>query len=54
MSHPVEIQIEHHMSIDELNKRIKTLEDDTKVLRRLYFIKYRYDGKLVSESAKRE
>jgi len=40
------------MSIDELNKRIKTLEDDTKVLRRLYFIKYRYEGKLVSESAK--
>jgi putative transposase len=52
MSHPVEIQIEHHMSIDELNKRIKTLEDDTKVLRRLYFIKYHYEGKLVSESAK--
>ena len=52
MSHPVEIQIEHHMSIDELNKRIKTLEHDTKVLRRLYFIKYRYEGKLVSESAK--
>jgi len=52
MSHLVEIQIEHHMSIDELNKRIKTLEHDTKVLRRLYFIKYRYEGKLVSESAK--
>ena len=52
MSHPVEIQIERHMSIDELNKRIKTLEHDTKVLRRLYFIKYRYEGKLVSESAK--
>ena len=52
MSHPIEIQIEHHMSIDELNKRIKTLEHDTKVLRRLYFIKYRYEGKLVSESAK--
>ena len=52
MSHPVEIQIEHHMSIDELKKRIKTLENDTKVLRRLYFIKYRYEGKLVSESSK--
>ena len=52
MSHPVEIQIEHHMSIEELNKRIKTLENDTKILRRLYFVKYRYEGKLVSESAK--
>jgi len=30
MSHPVEIQIEHHISIDELNKRIETLEHDTK------------------------
>ena len=52
MSHPVEIQIEPHMSIDELKKRIKTLENDTKVLRRLYFIKYRYEGKSVSESSK--
>ena len=52
MSHPVEIQIEHHMSIEELNRRIKTLENDTKILRRLYFIRYRYEGKMVSESAK--
>jgi len=52
MSHPVQIHIEHHMSIEELNKRIKTIENNTKVLRRLYFIKYRYEGKMVSESAK--
>jgi len=40
------------MSTEELNKQIKTLEDDTKVLRRLYFLKYRYEGEMVSESAK--
>jgi len=40
------------MNIEELYKRIKTLENDTKVLRRLYFIKYRYEGKTVSESAR--
>ena len=51
MSHLVEIQIEHHMSIEELNKNIKTLENNAKVLKRLYFIKYRYEGKMVSESA---
>ncbi len=52
MSHPVEIQIIHHMRIEELNKRIKTLENDTKILRRLYFIKYRYEGKMVSEASR--
>jgi len=52
MSRPEEIHIKHHMSTDLLNKQIKTLENDAKILRRLYFIKYRYDGKMVSESAK--
>lgn len=52
MSYPEQIHIEHRMSTEELNKRIKTLENDTKVLRRLYFIKYRYEEKMVSESAK--
>ena len=52
MSYPEQIHIEHHMGIEELNKRIKTLENDMKVLRRLYFIKYRYEGRMVSESAK--
>ena len=38
MSHPVEIQIEHHMSIDELNKRIETLEHDTKRAMMAWFL----------------
>jgi len=29
---------------EELIKRIKSLEKDTKILQRLYFIKYRYEG----------
>jgi len=35
------------MTNKELQKRIKTLETNTKVLQRLYFIKYRYEGKSV-------
>jgi len=35
------------MTIEDLQKRIKTLETNTKVLQRLYFIKYRYEGKSV-------
>lgn len=52
MSCPEQIHIEKHISWEELNKRIKNLENDTKVLKRLYFIKYRYEGKMVSESTK--
>lgn len=36
--------IEKKMSMDELNKRIKSLEKNVKVMKRLYFIKYRYSG----------
>jgi putative transposase len=35
------------MTNEELQKRIKTLETNTKVLQRLYFIKHRYEGKSV-------
>jgi putative transposase len=52
MSCPEQIHIEKHISWEELDKRIKNLEKDTNVLKRLYFIKYRYEGKMVSESAK--
>jgi len=36
-----------------LETRIKNLEKDTKILKRLYFIKYRYEGTNVEESAHR-
>jgi len=40
------------MTKEELLRRIKTLETDTKVLQRLYFIKHRYDGASVEESSR--
>jgi len=42
------------MTTDQLESRIKTLEKDTKILKRLYFVKYRYDGESVEESAQRK
>ena len=53
MARPESITIVRHISSEELNKRIKSLEKDVKVLKRLYFIKYRYEGVTVDESARR-
>ncbi len=39
------------MTVEELDSRIKTLEKNTRVLKRLYFIRYRYDGDSVEEAA---
>lgn len=52
MAKPEQIPIEHHLSSEELLKRIKSLEKDTRVLQRLYFVKHRYEGDSVAESAK--
>jgi len=52
MAKPEQIPIEHHLSSEELLKRIKSLEKDTRVLQRLYFVKHRYEGTSVAESAK--
>jgi putative transposase len=46
-----QIPIEHHLSSEELLKRIKSLEKDTRVLQRLYFVKHRYEGTTVEEAA---
>jgi len=53
MSKPEQIPIRRHESFDELNKRIKTREKDAKILKRLYFIKYRYAGESVASAARR-
>jgi len=52
MSKPEQIPIRRHESVDELDKRIKTLEKDAKILKRLYFIKYRYAGESVECAAR--
>ncbi len=51
MSKPEQIPLQRHMSQEELQKRIKTLENDVKVLKRLYFIKYRYGGLTVEQAS---
>ncbi|RZB32799.1 MAG: hypothetical protein AEth_00477 [Candidatus Argoarchaeum ethanivorans] len=38
------ITIVRHMSVEELTKIIKSIEKDVKILQRLYFIKFRYEG----------
>ncbi len=53
MARPENITIERHITAEELLKRIKSLEKDVKVLQRLYFIKYRYEGVVVEDAAKR-
>jgi putative transposase len=53
MSWSEQIPIEKHMTREELESRIKTLEIDTKILKRLYFVKFRYSGEGVEESAQR-
>lgn len=52
MARPEEIGIRKHLTAQELEKRIKTLEKDTRVLKTLYFVRYRYEGKSVEEAAK--
>jgi len=47
MPRPEQIPLQKHMTNEELQKRIKTLETNTKILQRLYFIKHRYEGKSV-------
>ncbi len=53
MARPENIAINRHITAEELLKRIKSLEKDTKILQRLYFIKYRYEGISVEDAAKR-
>ena len=51
MSRPEQIPVEKHLKLKDINLRIKSLERDAKVLKRLYFIKYRYEGCSVEEAA---
>ena len=44
-------EVAKRIPVEELDKRIKRLEKDTRVLKRLYFIRYLYRGMSVEEVA---
>jgi len=52
MARPEEIRIVRHITVQELDRRIKTLEKNVRVLKALYFVRYRYEGKSVEESGR--
>lgn len=52
MAKTEQIQIVRHMNVEDLTKHIKKLEKDIMVLKRLFFIKHRYNGISVEEAAK--
>jgi len=52
MARPEEIGIQKHLTVQDLEKQIKTLEKNTRVLKVLYFVRYRYEGKSVEEAAR--
>jgi putative transposase len=41
------------MSVEELNRKIKTVEKNVKILKRLYFVKFRYNGESVEKAAEK-
>jgi putative transposase len=53
MSRREEIPIQRLMNIEQLNRKIKTVEKDVKILKRLYFIKFRYNGDSVEKAAEK-
>jgi len=53
MTKPEQIPIQRHLSVEDLDSRIKSLERDTRVLKRLYFIKFRYQGDSIEIASER-
>jgi len=53
MSRQEEIPIQRLMHIEELNRMIKSVEKDVKILKRLYFIKFRYNGDSVEKASEK-
>jgi len=47
-----QILIQKHVSLEELNKNIR-FERDGRILKRLYFVKYLYEGERVAVSSQR-
>jgi putative transposase len=53
VSKPEKIPIQRLMSVEELSRKIKTVEKDVKILKRLYFVKFRYDGNSVEKASEK-
>jgi putative transposase len=53
MSRQEEIPIQRLMNIEELNRKIKSVEKNVKILKRLYFIKFRYNGDSVEKASEK-
>lgn len=54
MARPKTIKLKKIMSKKQLNKKIRKLEEDNKVLYKLHFIKHLYNDKPIEEAAKLE
>jgi putative transposase len=53
MSRREEIPIQRLMNIEDLNRKIKSVEKDVKILKRLYFIKFRCSGDSVEKASEK-
>jgi len=53
MSRREEIPIQRLMNIEDLNRKIKSVEKDVKILKRLYFIKFRFNGDSVEKASEK-
>ena len=51
MARPKTIKLNKQMNKKQLNKQIKKLEEDTKVLNKLHFIRHLYNKKTIEEAA---
>jgi len=47
------ISIKRMMPVDELDQHIKSIEKDVKILKRLYYVKYRYSGETVEIASRK-
>ena len=54
MARPKEKEIKKIMSKKQLNKKIRNLEEDNKVLYKLHYIRHLYNGKSIKEAAELE
>ena len=50
MVRPKNKKLNKHLNKKQLNKKIRELEEDTKVLNKLYFIRHLYNGKSMKEA----